>query len=77
MNTLAYYKTEISNLLAGFNLKQAEDLFNIANKKSNKKISTEKKSLAGIWKEINPAHLENDLKELRETLKNRMDDKQL
>ncbi|MDT3739135.1 MAG: hypothetical protein RO257_06485 [Candidatus Kapabacteria bacterium] len=68
MNTIAYYKTEISNLLSGFSLQQAEEIYPIVKKKRLNNDRSSKKSLSGIWKDVNADELEVDLKELRQTL---------
>ena len=68
MNTIAYYKTEIANLLSGFSLQQAEEIYPIIKKKKLDNNSSPKKSLSGIWKNVKADDLEFDLKELRQIL---------
>lgn len=77
MNTLAFYKTELTNLLSNFNLKQTEELFKFAHSKSYKNNNSSKRSLTGIWSVVNPAELENELIELRKNLNNDLDNKTL
>lgn len=68
MNTIAYYKTEIANLLSGFSLQQAEEVYPIIKKKKLNINGSKRKSLSGIWKDVNADNLEFDLIELRQTL---------
>ena len=52
MNNVAYYKTEISNMLIGFDLKQTTELYSVIKNKSNSTLKN-KKNLSRILKNIN------------------------
>lgn len=76
MNNVAYYKTEISNLLVGFDLKQTTELYSVIKNKSNSTLKN-KKNLSGIWKNIDINEVEKDLKDLRDTIGKNLDNKHL
>lgn len=76
MNNVAYYKTEISNLLVGFDLKQTTELYSVIKNKSNSTLKN-KKNLSGIWKNIDINEVEKDLKDLRDTISKNLDNKHL
>lgn len=76
MNNIAYYKTEISNLLVGFDLKQTTEIYSVIKNKSNSTLKN-KKNLTGIWKNIDTNEVEKDLKDLRDTISKNLDNKHL
>lgn len=76
MNNAAYYKTEISNLLVGFDLKQTTELYSVIKNKSNSTLKN-KKNLSGIWKKIEVNEVEKDLKDIRDEISNNLDNKHL
>lgn len=76
MNNVAYYKTEISNLLVGFDLKQTTELYSVIKNKSNSTLKN-KKNLSGIWKNIDTNEVEKDLKDLRDAISKNLDNKHL
>ncbi len=76
MNKVAYYKTEISNILYGFDLKKITEIYDEM-KIKNDNFNRKKKSLSGIWKNVNIGDLENDIKDLKLMLNHSLDIKQL